>query len=419
MSPVGSALRCLLVANLALAVTVQGKGLCGEPYRGFDSRLEPRLIGRLPAGSGPVAGLATAGGALLVVLPDRLVAFRDGHGMEVAISTVVVGFGSDASDRIWVQGPGGVSFASPDGLSAPTGSVAGRLVNQGSELFLRVVEYLGRTSLILRGAGGQEFLLASFDLPARAVSWGPEGLTAVLGDRLLTWAPGETEMKVWRSDPVLAEARTVCRLGDENIVVALPEHVLHVSPETAQILVMGFPAACQFGDEGLFLLDESSGLAWEVAGLERLGRRDRDVAYAQQLASGTASAQSAAWRLPEAARLIGCSAALAQRTAVNSPAPTRAKAQQGKSATDRFGIAFQPSWLAGSGGSVLAVRVAPGSPAEQAGLRTFDQLVSIGGRTADTIELVESALAAIPAGSSFSVVVLRAGQRIQLTVSAP
>lgn len=421
----------LFFVAVALAISANGASSdaqehCGPPYRGFDSRLSPKVVGRLPVSESEVRGFEMVGGNAVVALSDRLVAFRDDISVEVDIPSAPVAIFTGRAGDLWLQTAGGVLLVGQAGPVPSSGAISGRLLASGSDLTLRVVESSGRTALLVHARDGSEFELADYELPLRAASWGPEGLTAVVGDRLVTWKSGAPDMKVWLSHPSLTEAHDVCRLGDGHAIVTLAHQVLHVSTETVSGIVAGFPARCRFAGSDLFLLDEQSGLVWRVGGVDKLGSAKADEAHAEALLRGSDSAQSETFRLPEAARLIGCNAAraarprqMAQREVVSPPSSSAPPTRPKSSVARGSGMYFQPAWLSGSGGTGLTLRVDPGSAAATAGLQSGDRLTSIGGRVIDTIDAAEAALAPVASGSTVSIIISRGGQRLTKSLVMP
>jgi hypothetical protein len=80
---------------------------------------------------------------------------------------------------------------------------------------------------------------------------------------------------------------------------------------------MGMPAArCRFEDGVLYLLDGQSGWIWSLRGLDQLGTKKGDQAYAISLLKQLPSnANESSVKFQEAARILGCNAARKQLAA--------------------------------------------------------------------------------------------------------
>jgi len=103
------------------------------------------------------------------------------------------------------------------------------------------------------------------------------------------------------------------------------------------------------------------------------------------------------------------------------PTGGRPAAAGDPSATRRVRVGFIPD-MAGSDERGLRITGAtPGSPAEVAGIRAGDILISFGGKAIKTVEDLQDALTSARAGTEVNVIVIRGGEQLtlKLTPTAP
>lgn len=159
--------------------------------------------------------------------------------------------------------------------------------------------------------------------------------------------------------------------------------------------------------------------SWRGAPIDRLLRLDGG------LYPGFAGAPVA----DAGARLLGIATPMLSRThGVVVPVPTveRVVTQllaHGRVAHGWLGVALQPVRLspaqaaqAGAGAGLLVTSVADGAPAAAAGVQVGDIVVALGGSGTASIEALREALAAARLGARLPLVVLRGGQRVELSV---
>jgi tetratricopeptide (TPR) repeat protein len=115
-------------------------------------------------------------------------------------------------------------------------------------------------------------------------------------------------------------------VGRDRAVVALTESVLVLTPNGATVLV-GMHARCSWDGTSLYLLDESSGLIWQIRGVEKLGTRVGDLAHADELVQSLPpNAANDSPAVLEAARNIGCNEVTRLRSESHAQSKTTATA---------------------------------------------------------------------------------------------
>jgi len=278
-------------------------------YRGFDSRLTVEAVSRVSIGSDRVTAFEVSNGRPIVAFERRLVGV-DGD-RQVALPSIdrIDALAVDAAGRLFVQQGSQLRRAASDKLETVRAVAAGtRLHNSGHALFVESESRGTATRLTVRTADDRG-ALPPFHLDGAAatvVSWNSVGLAAIAGDSLLTWVPGAKQMTRLRTDKGLKEARDVVLIAPDAAVVGLPHALVVVSPRGATVLALARARARWTGAE-LFVLDESFGVIWRVAGVDRLGSAAGDRQYASGLMKGVVSEGDV--RFAEAARLVGCEGA--------------------------------------------------------------------------------------------------------------
>ncbi len=283
-------------------------------YRGFDSRLAPVLLGRIPASAAePVVGFEALQGKALVALPHRLLAVGAGRIFAVPVLPVTQGLSFDAGGRIGLQTAAGFLFMDPDGAAMIRTAVPGlspgaRLLDSGGDVAVEAMEASGAVELIALRRDGRRFPIARIAGPLRAASWNALGLAAIVGNSLFIWPAGAGRISRLASDRGFEKARDVCLVGPNRAVVALPHVVLLIGAPGASVIV-GFGGRARWSEGRLYLLDDAEGAVWQVGGLESLAGWKSDQAHARRLICGGGPAQEAPrTRLLEAARILGCPA---------------------------------------------------------------------------------------------------------------
>lgn len=86
-------------------------------------------------------------------------------------------------------------------------------------------------------------------------------------------------------------------------------------------------------------------------------------------------------------------------------------------AARRVRIGFQPDMTASTGPGVALQGVSTGSPAEKAGLKAGDRVLSLAGREVKTLEDLQAIMASLTAGRTVVVIVQRGDQRLELNLT--
>ena len=207
-------------------------------------------------------------------------------------------------------------FFEPD--TKLTSTVTGHLSNSGNTAFLDTTEKDSQVHFVARSSDGSALPIADVRGKLHAVSWDEIGLAAVLDNSLFVWEAGGSEFVRLKADFDLQVARSVCLVGPRRAVVALPSAVVLVT-EDAETPILGFTARCAWAHGILYLLDERGGLIWTVTGLEQLGTRSADRAYALKLVGQMpTNADESDPRFLEAARSLGCEEARKARGAAST-----------------------------------------------------------------------------------------------------
>jgi tetratricopeptide (TPR) repeat protein len=300
-------------------------------YTGFDSRVKARVLGRLGPGRESVVGFDVVRGTPVVALPHRLVSFRK-QRINLFVDDDIQGLVSDSSGSLILQvrDSGGSQHSVFKQLGAHgiqvdsklTANVRGTLHGSGTKLFLEAISEGTQTTLLARRRDGAYTVMASLKGELRTVSWNNSGLAAVASNTALIWPAGSREIMALAADKGLDGTRDICLIGSDRAVLALNHSVLVLTQNNATVLV-GMQARCAWDGTSLYLLDEESGLVWSVRGVEKLGTKIGDLAYAEQLiGSLPSSAPNDSRAALEAARSIGCNEVMRIRASTAPTTPT-------------------------------------------------------------------------------------------------
>jgi hypothetical protein len=285
-------------------------------YAAPDGRLAPHLLGRMPKTTEPVMGFEVVDGLPLVALPRSLLGFTDKGINEFAVPTLVKGLSVDHASHIELQTANGFETVGKSGVEPDkflTGRIQGRLYGSGSPVFLEVRERQGMLEFVARQTGGRPFLIGGIKGTLRAASWNRIGLAAVVGNSLYVWQAGAKNVYRLVTDAGLAAARDVVLVGPNRAVVALKNNVILVTPETITVVMGMLLARCRFQDGVLYLMDGQSLWIWSFRGLDQLGTKNGDQAYATSLLKQIPpNANESNIKFQEAARILGCVTARAE-----------------------------------------------------------------------------------------------------------
>jgi hypothetical protein len=308
MDHTNSVLRCIWVILIVGQAFGQPTGCRQAIYSGFDSRLEPTLLGRLPQNRNDIVGFEIVRGTPTIAFHDRIIGLRDAQIWELPTHGEVGGMSVDKDDILRIQTPNSIEALNAKGFSRDEQLALhanGRLIDSGSGVFMEVQEKGGSVSFRLLRQDGNELPIASLKGRLRAASWNKVGLAAIVNDSLVVWEAGSPKLVRLRVDTGLRVAKSVCLVGHNRVVVALPSVVVLVTAET-QTIVVGFSAMAIWRDGKLYLIDTKGGLIWALSGLGKLGGRQANAAYAKEILSGSDVSSETSPRFLEAARLIGC-----------------------------------------------------------------------------------------------------------------
>jgi hypothetical protein len=295
-------------------------------YAAPDGRLTPHVIGHMPKFTEPVVGFEIIRGKPLVALPRQLVGFTDKNVNELAVPEPVKGLSFNKESRLMLQTATGFLTIGDTGLEPDetmTRTVHGRLYGSGSQVFVEVRAHQGVLQFVARKQNGSPFLIASVKGKLHAASWNDIGLAAVVGDSLYVWQAGAKNIVRLLSDQGLSAARDVVLVGPNRAVVSLKTTVFLITSETV-IVVLKMPLArCRFQHSVLYLLDGQTGLIWSLQGLDQLGTKKGDQAYAADLLKQLPrNADERAVKFQEAARILGCDRAREQLANLRNTAQT-------------------------------------------------------------------------------------------------
>jgi hypothetical protein len=280
-------------------------------YAPADGRLVPHLLGQVLRSGGPVVGFEIVRARPLVATAHQLLGFTEKGVNEMTVPQTVTGLSLMGASRVELQTSAGFQTVGQAAIALDqpmTELVHGRLYGSGSTVSMEVRARQGVLEFLARSENGAAFPIAAFRGQLRAASWNAFGLAAVVGESLYIWQPGAKNVIRLLTDRGLVSARDAVVVGDNRVVVALRNTVLLVTPETI-IVVSALPLSrCRFDNGTLYVLEESNGLIWSFQGLEKLGTKQADRTYAQDLlkqAAGLPAKQSEA-QTQEAARILGC-----------------------------------------------------------------------------------------------------------------
>jgi hypothetical protein len=279
-------------------------------YRAPDSRLQPRIVGLLPKADQPVVGFEIVHDRPLVAFSHLLVGFEEKGLAELPVTQVLKGLSYEKNSGVLLQSDSGFLRLGNQGLepaSRLNALVHGRIYGSGNAVFVEVRARQGILQFIARKNDGTAFPIAAIKGPLRAASWNEWGLAIVVGDSLYLWQPGAKNIVRLLTDRGLVATRDVVAVGENRAVVALKATIALVSSETITIVVSLPSARCRFQNGVLYVLQESTGLIWTFEGLEKLGTKEADKAFARDLlrqVENSPDKEGAQFR--EAARILGC-----------------------------------------------------------------------------------------------------------------
>lgn len=299
-----------LCATGLIGQTALGPKCNSVLYARLDSRLKPTLISVLPNAHETVVGFEVIHGSPVVAFPHSLLTIQRVGGTRFAVDQTIKGLSFDKEAKVFIQSNKGVLQLDRSGLEPDNklnSVVLGRVYGSGGKVLLEVRARHGLLEFLARRDDGAAFPIAMMKGRLRAVSWNSQGLAAVVGESLYLWHPGDKSVVRLLSDEGLASSHDVVALGGGRAVVALRNAIVLVSPKTLDIIAAMPLSRCRFQDGVLYVLQEKAGLIWSLRGLEKLGSKVDDEAYAHGLLER--SKRDTAHRnteIAEAARILGC-----------------------------------------------------------------------------------------------------------------
>lgn len=319
-------LSLLTGAVLSVAAANSSPPKCQQQiYAAPDGRLKPHVIGRVPKSEEPIVGFEIIRGKPLVAFPHQLVVFTDKSINELAVPERVKGISFNENSRLVLQTTTGFLTFEDTGLlpdKTLISKVQGRLYGSGNQVLVEVRSRQGVLQFVARNQTGSPFLIASLKGTLRAASWNDIGLAAVVGDSLYVWQAGAKNIVRLVTDQGLNAARDVVLVGLNRAVVTLRSTVVLITDETMAVLIGMHLARCRFQQRALYLLDGQSGLIWSLEGLDQLGSRKGDWAYAADLLKQLPrNTDEGAVKFQEAARILGCARAREELANLRNTAP--------------------------------------------------------------------------------------------------
>ena len=303
-------IRMLVVCAAALAsasasLSAAERSCIDQAFRGFDTRLNVDIAGKVPVAEAPV-GFELVEGRPVVAFSHRLIVIDGKRLIAQPSLDAIQALTVDANGRVRLQANNTVRLFGPDRL-VDEGRVAegGLIHNSGAPTYLLTASAADRTRVVFAGEGTAA---AALDFTGRLTraSLNAVGFAAIIGDALVTWTPGSTTVDTLALDIGLRQAIDVVLIGPNRVVVALPNVVVLVTDRT-RIVLGGLSARIRWKEGTLYALDQTSGIVWTLTGLEAIGVPEKDRERARQLAGQAASA--AAPEYLEAVRLAGCKVA--------------------------------------------------------------------------------------------------------------
>lgn len=315
-------LTCILVSLVFFSLlTRAAQNTCDSKlFSGFDSRLNPRVVGVLPTDEQPLVGFEIVHGDPVAAYPHRLLMYAKDSVFNAVSLDRIESISVDASQQIRLATPEGLKRVTrerpmPDSLVLPPQA---RLFNSGTQLMLTAIQKRSETRFVLSQPGGGAAGLLTFPGVLRIASWNAVGLSAIVDDRLLLWTYGERNINFVRQKG-LEKVRDLCLVGEKRVVLATPQ-TLVLKTTDATLILLETRARCRWFNNALYVADETRGLIWAVEGLEAIGSREQDVEHARALVRARhnhVDADASEGYL-EAARIVGCAQVQTWRSQVTN-----------------------------------------------------------------------------------------------------
>ena len=275
-------------------------------YLGFDTRLTAAVVTRVTLNAAAVTAFEVSAGRPLVAQGTSLLAARGdqtiGADLKLPIRAILV----DDQERVTLQTDDALyrlGAASPELVAKVSG---GRLLRSGTRATVEARQAATAAQFVLRQDDGSRLDLALIPGALGLASWNGEGLAAIVGNSLFAWRPGEADLLRLVNDEGLGRVRDLAPVGPAKVVVALNESLVLLTPQ-GRLVLGNVKGRVRWRTGTLYVLDERTGTVWSLKGLEAIGAREADEAYARALIQAlpeSAPATHAAFL--EAARIVGC-----------------------------------------------------------------------------------------------------------------
>jgi hypothetical protein len=305
-------LLCLREGS-ALSTTTQNADCAQQMYRGIDSRLKVAVVGALPDPRHQAIGFEVVNGWPVIATARSIFIFTNQQIISKSFSTLLEGMSAPGKSDLVIQTRGNIENVSgPKAVVEPflSKEVKGHLYNSGNHSWLEVRSRANVNQFVARKQDGSGFLIATIRGTFRAAYWGEDGLAAVVGESLFVWRTGSRQFVRVLSDRGLVSTRDLTFVGPDKVVLTLKSSVVLVSSDSLTIVAVMRSARCRFARGILYLADAQQGFVWALQGVEALGSRTTDLAYAHSLLSSAPPiGTSASPQFREAVRLVGCAKA--------------------------------------------------------------------------------------------------------------
>jgi hypothetical protein len=297
------------IVAIGLGLTVLAQQCEQSVYKGLDSRLIPKMLGKLPQQAHEIVGFEVANGRVFVATRNNVYGMKADQYISIPVPSDVAALATDKTGTVIIQTKQDVRKIGSDGdlvLDKEFSKILkGQVLDSGNDSLLDVETNTRAVLFTLRSKNGNRLPLATIPGKFRTASWNAFGLAAVVGNSLYYWPTGGKSLTRLATDTGLGSAESSCIVGDQRVVVGLRSFVVLIDHGQISILV-GMQALCRFDKGILFMLDKERGLVWAVKGIEKVGPRKTDEEYAKSLLTKAHGKSDEEPSFLEAARTLGC-----------------------------------------------------------------------------------------------------------------
>lgn len=317
-----STISALVLVSIAVS-QVRAQTCRDTAYLGFDTRLTAAIASRVPLTAAPVTAFEMSAGRPLVAQGTTLLAARGdqmtGADLKLPLRAILV----DHQDRVTLQTDDSVyrlGMAKPEVVARQSG---GRLHRSGTQTTMEAKQAATAAQFAIKQEDGRTLPLASIPGVLRLASWNAEGLATIVGNSLFAWRPGEGDLLRLATDEGLERVRDLVLVGPAKVVVALNESLVLLTPQ-GRLIVGNLKGRVRWSSGTLYVLDERTGTVWSLKGIDTIGAREVDEAYARALIKAVpADAPATHAAFLEAARIVGCELAEKLKSASRGAAAPR------------------------------------------------------------------------------------------------